>query len=74
MSVFEAISEWCTHVIDLAHYPGLFMLMALESMIAPIPSEAVMPFAGFLAYEGRMSMFFIAMWSTLGSLVGSLIS
>jgi membrane protein DedA with SNARE-associated domain len=68
------MSEWCTHVIDLAHYPGLFVLMALESMVVPIPSEAVMPFAGFLAYEGKMSMVLIALWSTLGSLVGSLIS
>ncbi len=73
-SIFEAISEWCTHVIDVTHYPGVFFLMALESMIAPIPSEAVMPFAGFLAFEGKMSMAWIAVWSTLGSITGSLLS
>jgi membrane protein DedA with SNARE-associated domain len=73
-SVFETISEWCTNVIDIAHYPGVFFLMMLESMVVPIPSEAVMPFAGFLAFEGKMSMPWIALWSTLGSITGSIIS
>jgi membrane protein DedA with SNARE-associated domain len=74
MSVFEQVTEWCTHVIDLGGYPVLAGLMALESMIAPIPSEAVMPFAGFLAYEGKMTMVLIGVWSTAGSIVGSLLS
>jgi membrane protein DedA with SNARE-associated domain len=73
-SVFEHITAWCVNLIDITHYPGVFLLMALESMIAPIPSEAVMPFAGFLAYEGRMSMVWIGIFSTLGSLVGSGVS
>ncbi len=74
LSYFERIAEWCTEVVDAIHYPGVFVLMALESMIAPIPSEAVMPFAGFLAFEGRMTMLWIAVSSTLGSIVGSLLS
>ena len=74
MSVFEHITEWCTHVIELSGYPGVFFLMALESMIAPIPSEAVMPFAGYLAFDGKMSMVWIGIWSTLGSITGSMIS
>jgi len=73
-SMFERLAVWCTQVIDTIHYPGIFFLMALESMIAPIPSEAVMPFAGFLAYEGKMSMPWIALASTLGSIVGSMVS
>jgi membrane protein DedA with SNARE-associated domain len=74
MSVFEQITQWCTHVIDLGGYPVLSGLMALESMIAPIPSEAVMPFAGFLVYEGKMSMLLVGIWSTFGSVVGSTVS
>ncbi len=74
MSVFEQIAEWCTHVIELGGYPVLMGLMALESMIAPIPSEAVMPFAGFLAYDGKMTMFLIGVWSTAGSILGSMLS
>ncbi|HDS30905.1 MAG TPA: DedA family protein [Firmicutes bacterium] len=74
MSVFEQITQWCTHVIEVGGYPVLFGLMALESMIAPIPSEAVMPFAGFLAYEGKMSMWLIMVSATIGSIVGSTLS
>jgi membrane protein DedA with SNARE-associated domain len=73
-SVFEQLTKWCVHVIEISGYPGIFLLMALESMIAPIPSEAVMPFAGFLAFEGKMSMFLIAVVSTIGSITGSLVS
>ena len=55
-------------------YPGIFILMAMESMIFPIPSELVMPFAGFLAFEGKFSFLFVVIASSLGSLFGSLIS
>lgn len=48
--------------------------MALESMIAPVPSEAVMPFAGFLIFEGKFTFTGVIIFSTLGSIIGSLIS
>jgi len=59
MSVFEQITIWATGLIAVLGYPGVLFLMALESMIAPIPSEAVMPFAGFLVAEGQMNMLII---------------
>lgn len=55
-------------------YFGLFILMALESMIAPVPSEVVMPFAGYLALQGRFSFWTAAFVSGLGSVFGSLAS
>lgn len=55
-------------------YWGLFLLMALESMIAPVPSEGVMPFAGFLSYQGHFNLGVAALVSALGSIAGSLIS
>ncbi len=55
-------------------YTGLFLLMALESMIAPIPSEIVMPFAGFLVTSGRFTLLAVAFVSALGSVFGSLLS
>ncbi|MEM4270940.1 MAG: DedA family protein, partial [Candidatus Pacearchaeota archaeon] len=48
--------------------------MALESMIFPLPSELVMPFAGFLIAEGRFTWQGVVLFSTLGSIVGSLLS
>jgi membrane protein DedA with SNARE-associated domain len=61
-------------IINAGGYVGIIFLMSMESMIAPVPSEAVMPFAGFLWFSGDMSFWPIVLASTLGSIIGSLIS
>ena len=48
--------------------------MALKSMVAPVPSELVMPFAGFLIYTGEFTFVGVAVASTLGSITGSMLS
>jgi len=63
-----------TGIISSLGYFGIFFLMALESMIAPVPSEMVMPFAGFLSATGRFDLWLVTIVATFGSLVGSLIS
>lgn len=60
--------------INAGGYMGIFFLMIFESMIFPVPSEAVMPFAGFLWFSGGMSFWPIVLASTAGSIVGSLAS
>jgi membrane protein DedA with SNARE-associated domain len=50
------------------------MLMALESMIAPVPSEAVMPFVGFQVADGKWNLWLSILSTSLGSIVGSLLS
>jgi membrane protein DedA with SNARE-associated domain len=70
----EFLIEFFVKIIEAGGYAGIVLLMTLESMIAPVPSEAVMPFAGFLWFLGKMSFLPIVLWSILGSLVGSLIS
>jgi membrane protein DedA with SNARE-associated domain len=52
-------------------YPGIFALMAMESSIIPLPSELVMPPAGYLAHQGQMNIWIAIFIGTLGSLVGS---
>lgn len=74
MVVAELLVEYLTSLIAGGGYVLLFVLMAFESMIAPVPSEAVMPFAGFLVYEGRFTFLEVAFYSTLGSIIGSLVS
>jgi membrane protein DedA with SNARE-associated domain len=74
MGVTAKIAAWATAFLATSGYLGLIVLMALESMIAPIPSEAVMPFAGFLIADGTFSWFGVIFFSTLGSIIGSLIS
>ena len=72
--VLEIVFDFSQSLMSSAGYIGLFILMALESMIVPVPSEAVMPFAGYLAYRGIFSLILAAAVSTLGSIAGSLIS
>lgn len=72
--IVEYLSNLIVNFMSFLGYIGLLILMALESMIAPVPSEVVMPFAGFLVAEGRFTFFLVAIFSTLGSIVGSLIS
>ncbi len=52
-------------------YPGIFLLMAMESSILPVPSELVMPPAGYLAQQGLMNPWIAIVAGTVGSLVGA---
>ena len=72
--IIEKIVEYITLGMSTGGYFGLFMLMALESMIAPVPSEVVMPFAGYLVLQGRFNFWIAALISGLGSVFGSLVS
>jgi len=74
MGITEFVAEHATAFIDATGYLSVFLLMVMESMVFPIPSEAVMPFAGFLITTGRFSLFGVIVASTLGSIVGSLLS
>lgn len=74
MGITEFIIEWALKLIDSIGYLGVFILMVLESMVAPVPSEAVMPPAGMLIAEGRFTFAGVIFFSTLGSIVGSLVS
>ena len=74
MGVTKFIAEFATQFIDSTGYLGVFVLMVMESMIFPVPSEAVMPFAGFHIVTSRFSWAGVVLSSTFGSIVGSLIS
>ncbi len=66
----EAIT-WLINTIGAMGYPGIFLLMAMESSVIPIPSELVMPPAGYLAHQGEMNMTMAILTGTAGSLVGA---
>ncbi len=74
MGITAHIAQYATQFIDATGYASVFVLMILESMIFPIPSEAVMPFAGFLVVTGRFTLWGVIVASTLGSITGSLLS
>jgi len=74
MGLTEFLANFATQIIGQVGYVGVFLMMTAESMILPMPSEAVMPFAGFLIALGKMNFLSVIIFSTLGSIVGSLIS
>jgi len=63
--------EWITQTVGSAGAPGVFFLMFLENLFPPIPSELIMPLAGFAAAEGQMSLLAAVLSGTAGSLVGN---
>jgi membrane protein DedA with SNARE-associated domain len=63
--------NWLLQTIGALGYPGIFALMAMESSVIPIPSELVMPPAGYLAQQGQMNMALVILCGTIGSLVGA---
>jgi membrane protein DedA with SNARE-associated domain len=74
MGITECLLNYNTQLICTLGYFGVFILMALESMIAPVPSELVMPFAGFLIVRGEFAAAPVLLASSLGSITGSLLS
>jgi membrane protein DedA with SNARE-associated domain len=74
LGFFETLFFFFVDVIAAGGYWGVFILMGLESMVAPVPSEAVMPFAGYLVAIGKFNMITVIISSGMGSITGSLIS
>lgn len=64
--------EWVLSVIDGWGYPGIFALMVLEHLFPPIPSEIIMPLAGYLAANGTLTVAGVVLAGTLGSVLGTL--
>jgi len=62
---------WILATVHDWGYTGIFVLMALESTVLPVPSELVLIPAGYLAHQGQMNLGFIQLASTAGSLVGA---
>lgn len=70
--MLERFATWLTDTIFTLGYPGITILMAVESSAIPFPSEVVMPPAGYLAAKGRMSFPLVVLAGVIGSLIGAL--
>lgn len=66
--------DWILQVVQGWGYAGIFILMALESTVLPVPSELVLIPAGYLAHQGTMNFALIVLASTVGSLFGASIN
>ena len=70
-SILATVSSWILDVISALGLPGIVLLMALESACLPIPSEIVMPFAGYLVSTGRFGLWEVALAGAIGCNLGS---
>jgi membrane protein DedA with SNARE-associated domain len=70
----EKIFAALTHFIWVSGYAGILLLMALESACVPLPSEIIMPFAGYLIHAGKLKLIWVATAGALGCNLGSAIA
>jgi membrane protein DedA with SNARE-associated domain len=66
------MTMWIETLMTSLGYLGITLLMALENLIPPIPSEFIMPLAGFTAAQGELSLPLVILAGTLGSVLGAL--
>ncbi len=70
--MLEGVIQWLLDGLLSLGYPGIVALMALESSVVPLPSELVMPPAGYWAARGEMNFFVAVACGVLGSVIGAL--
>ena len=71
--MLSSLATWVQDVIEQLGYLGVALLVVLENVFPPIPSEIVLPFAGFVAQQGSESVVWMILAATVGSVIGALI-
>jgi membrane protein DedA with SNARE-associated domain len=71
-AILNAINDWALSLISTLGYPGLGVVMFLENIFPPIPSEIVLPLAGSLTLVGRFTLLGVTLVGALGSIAGAL--
>lgn len=70
--IIVTIATWIISVISTMGYGGIVLLMAIESACVPLPSEIIMPFAGFLVFKGELTLSLVALAGAIGCVIGSI--
>ena len=71
--LLNRVVEIVQQIIQAGGYPGIALVMFLENVFPPIPSEVIMPFGGFLASTGEFSLFWVWIAGTIGSVAGAIV-
>lgn len=71
--LLHRLGDWAVALMERFGYFAVFFLVALENLIPPIPSEAILPLAGFTASTGSLTLVGVMLAATLGSVVGALV-
>jgi len=72
--IIEIFSGLIVGIISTLGYPGVVLLMGIESACIPLPSEIIMPFSGYLVYTGRFSLWAVSVAGAIGCVVGSIVA
>jgi membrane protein DedA with SNARE-associated domain len=72
--IISAITSFIVNSISSLGYYGVGLMMTIESACIPLPSEVIMPFAGFLAAQGKFSLIGVSLAGAFGCVVGSVIA
>lgn len=72
--IINFLLPYITGLIAAIHYPGIALLMAIESACIPLPSEIIMTFAGYVVYQGKLNLFWVATAGAIGCNIGSFIA
>jgi membrane protein DedA with SNARE-associated domain len=67
------VSDWALKIVETLGYFGVFLLIAVENLIPPIPSELILPLAGFSVGQGELTFVGVMVAATAGSVVGALV-
>jgi membrane protein DedA with SNARE-associated domain len=67
------VTGWAIRIMETLGAPGAGVAVFLENLFPPIPSEVILPLAGFTASQGDMSLAAAIVWTTIGSVVGALV-
>lgn len=67
------VAEWAVSLMESLGGPGAGLAIALENLFPPLPSEIILPLAGFTASRGTFGIVEVLLWTTLGSVVGALV-
>jgi membrane protein DedA with SNARE-associated domain len=72
--ILELLGQFIISVVSHASYPGIVVLMAIESACIPLPSEVIMPFSGYLVFVGRFNLLGVSLAGAIGCNVGSMVA
>lgn len=68
----DDMAEWTLNLMDSLGYVGIVLLMILENLFPPLPSELILPAAGFAAVQGKLNLVGVVLCGALGSVLGTL--
>jgi len=70
--MISSVIDWLVNLIEVIGYPGVAIAMFVESFFAPIPSEIILPFSGFVAFGGSLNIYVVIVVATLAAYLGTL--